>query len=78
MVLLFESHERCDDNLVKTNEQMNERTNTHTHTYTHNCRASIMNSNKHAWLDTCALCLYIFVGHLVMVSLDIFFVDLIP
>ena len=63
------------------------RTNTHKHTltviyiyiyiYLYNCRASIINSNKHALLDTCALCLYIFVGHLVMVSLDIFFVDII-
>ena len=74
MVLLSQSQERCDDYLVRTPYVKKKK---HTHTHTHNCRASIINLNKHALLDTCALCLYIFVGHLVTVSLDIFFVDII-
>ena len=67
-LVLSQSHERCNDNLMRTPFVKSM------------CFWGIfINLNKHALLDTCALLfVYILVGHIVMVGLNIFVGNIIP
>ena len=66
-LVLFQSHEKCDDSLVRT-----------PYAKSICIFGKSINLNRHALLDTCASYLYILVGHRVMVGLDIFVRDIKP